>query len=267
MTINTRSPGKAVFCVTERHVAYEDGGPLCFRFSRRHSPGVKSLAEGGDAGEIGAFPSEVAANVLKWQGLRDFGLSSSGGEEEAENLSATAGPSRPERPSLAPSPGGSPEPSPVTRCLSSSACSPTSDAVGRGGGCLRAASWPPALSFRTPGRKPCSFPPFSFRSANPEMQGGLAWWKGCGFGGRAVPIQALSRGTGQVTRGFSFLLCKMGMMCPRHRIAVRINGNELEVPGLAPGPRGWLRWTSAESGSAGVRRGPCSSCSLLNLEM
>lgn len=124
-----------------------------------------------------------------------------------------------------------------------------------------------ALSFRTPGRKPCSFPPFSFRSANPEMQGGLAWWKGCGFGDRAVPIQALSRGTGQVTRGFSFLLCKMGMMCPRHRIAVRINGNELEVPGLAPGPRGWLRWTPAESGSAGVRRGPCSSRSLLNLEM
>lgn len=111
MTINTRSPGKAVFCVTERHVAYEDGGPLCFRFSRCHSSGVKSLAEGGDAGEIGAFPSEAAANVLEWQGLRDFGLSSSGGEEEAENLSATAGPSRPERPSLAPSPGGSPEPS------------------------------------------------------------------------------------------------------------------------------------------------------------
>lgn len=264
MTINTRSPGKAVFCVTERHVAYEDGGPLCFRFSRCHSSGVKSLAEGGDAGEIGAFPSEVAANVLEWQGLRDFGLSSSGGEEEAENLSATAGPSRPEQPSLAPSPGGSPEPSLRSPGASHHlrARRPQTPSGGAGGVCEP----PPGLP-RSPGRKPFSFPPFSFRSANPEMQGGLAWWKGCGFGGRAVPIQALSRGTGQVTRGFSFLLCKMGMMCPRHRIAVRINGNELEVPGLAPGPRGWLRWTPAESGSAGVCRGPCSSRSLLNLEM
>lgn len=126
--------------------------------------------------------------LLKWQGLRDFGLSSSGGEEEAENLSATAGPSRPERPSLAPSPGGSPEPSLQSPGASHHlrARRPQTPSGGAGGVCEP----PPGLP-RSPGRKPFSFPPFSFRSANPEMQGGLAWWKGCGFGGRAVPIQAL----------------------------------------------------------------------------
>lgn len=150
---------------------------------------------------------------------------------------------------------GAPAISPLLGHQVSLLSSETADTGSLGGGCLYSTFFLriPSLEFMV--ESLALSPPLYFQVCKLEMQSVLAQDGKKGFEHRQhclnpSPVES----HWQVTQSLFFLICKAGVTCPRHEMAVRINDSECDMPSMAPGTRGWSthrhissRWRAAPS--------------------